>query len=264
MKFQKTRIAADYSYSFLLGRYHRFTNLDERRTDVDDWYVTADFPTNIVNREELGEINNNRVVNMRICCRLLDGLLIKPGGIFSMQHLVGESSSSRGFKDGPVIMKNKMGIASGGGLCQISSALFNVALLANCKILEKHNHSKDFWGDKRFIDLGRDAVYVFGRLDLKFENIHGHDLVLRMNIDEDQLILNCRLLSLQMPDYKVVVESEIVRRIQPGNRIRSKNVHGEFRDGYLIRTRRTLWRDQEYCIVTYNKIEKYKPFVITE
>lgn len=58
-------------------------------------------------------------------------------------------------RTGPMIMGDSLGFTVGGGLCQITTTLFNAALLANLQILEKHNHNMDIWGNNRFIELGR-------------------------------------------------------------------------------------------------------------
>ncbi|MFC2133654.1 VanW family protein [Bacteroidota bacterium] len=261
MKFKKIRCYLRDINNMLHLRSGRFCNPASNKTNIDDWHVISDFPMKIRWREELGELNQNRIHNMQLCCSILDGIIIKQREIFSMYHLIGDATYERGFKDGPIIVNNQLTTDIGGGLCQISTALFNVALMANCKIIEKHNHSSDIWGNNRIIELGRDATYAYPRLDIMFENINSSDIVLRLNIDRNNLVLNSRLLSPVKIDHEIQIKSEVLKEIIPAVKINDASSLKNIRNGWLIKTQRTIIENDGSEFITYDKTEKYKPVI---
>jgi vancomycin resistance protein VanW len=261
MRCLKLRLFLKSASDLLRGRLFkiRATRMDLIDT-TEGWYLLASFSTTIRWREDLGEINQNRVHNMRICADMIDGSLIEPENIFSFQSVVGEASPEKSFLDGPMIIRGELGFTSGGGLCQMTTTLFNAALLANLKILEKHNHSSDIWGEDRFIELGRDAVYVYARKDLRFQNTHGAKVLLRMKVDEAQRVVRCQVFSPKPLEGNVFVHSRIIQVIQPPERRRPKNEPGSVTTvlGWRVETIR-CYEDKSGKRRTYYRRELYRP-----
>lgn len=196
-------------------------------------------------RPQLGEQNQHRIHNMKQCCGLISGTLLKPKDVFSLQHCIGEPSEKTGFKTGPVIINGTLGHGSGGGICQISTVLFNTALLGNLKIIEKHNHSSDIWGENRMIGLGRDAAYVYLRKDLIFQNNSGYPLQVNLELDTTMMIITASLLVPDMyNDEKVEISTDILE---------DKNSRM-----WVVKTKRTALDRDGKCRVTYRKTEKYR------
>lgn len=150
----------------------------------------GEFHLPIKERTELGVENKNRVSNMRLACEAIDMLVLRPGQIFSMRKIIGEPIPQKGYKPGPVIVRGELSHSVGGGLCQISTVLFNAALRANMCILEKHNHSVDLWGDKRLVELGRDAAYSYELKDLKFRNDTREPILLRISVNGEKKLVS--------------------------------------------------------------------------
>lgn len=144
----------------------------------------ASFSLPIKERAALGGQNTNRLKNMRLACAAIDRTVLLPGKIFSMQRLIGEPTGENGYLPGPVIVGGRLSSSPGGGLCQISTVLFNAALLADMNILEKHNHSVDLWGEDRMVGLGLDAVYAYALKDLKFRNTHSTPVLIQISVDD--------------------------------------------------------------------------------
>jgi vancomycin resistance protein VanW len=259
MKLKKLRYRIKLILDFILLRSGKFCKQSDLKINTKKYFVISSFSTKIKLREELGEMNHNRIHNIKLCCDLLNGIQIKTNEIFSMQKLIGEATVERGFKNGPTIINNKLSQSVGGGLCQVSTTLFNVALLGNCKILEKHNHSSDIWGEKRFIELGRDATYAFARLDLKFKNTSGAPLILHMEVDKEKLELICKLLSSREQQEIVKIESVVLKKLNPNNHIKGENNVSNVTSGWLVKTTRKSTTQNGQTRINYKRVEKYKP-----
>ncbi len=245
-RYKPARLALDNLRSFLKGWSFRLTYPDDTVRDIPNWHLLSDFPTKIQQRPELGQQNAGRLANMELACQLLDGIHIKPGFIFSMFKIIGDPLSSRGFQPGPMIGINGRDTTIGGGLCQISTALFNIALLAGCDVLEQHNHSKDIWGEARFVPLGKDAAYVFARWDLKFKNPFKTDLVLRMNVDRKEMSLNCQLWSAMPVPTQVDIRHTTLQEIPA--------IQANGTKGWVVLTERIVSGS-----ITYRAVNRYQP-----
>ncbi|MBU2704059.1 vancomycin resistance protein YoaR [Sporomusaceae bacterium BoRhaA] len=108
----------------------------------------------------------NRNDNILLAASHLDGKLIKPGQIFSFNDSIGSLQEKFGYKEAPVLIDGKVVSDVGGGVCQVSSTLYNAALLADMTILERNSHSSP----PDYVPLGRDATVADNILDLRFQN----------------------------------------------------------------------------------------------
>jgi len=108
----------------------------------------------------------NRNHNIRLASKALNGRILLPGERLSFNEVVGKRTLQHGFRLAPVIIRGQKRLGIGGGICQVSSTLFNAALLANLKIVRRHNHSIPV----PYVPLGRDATVSDPWLDLVIEN----------------------------------------------------------------------------------------------
>lgn len=118
--------------------------------------------------------NPNRTFNIALAAGFLRGVILAPGEGFSYNRTVGPRTVARGFKEAPVLVDDELVPGDGGGICQVSSTLFNVALLADFEILSRANHSRPV----AYLPLGRDATVVYGWLDFQFKNTTGRHVLL--------------------------------------------------------------------------------------
>jgi vancomycin resistance protein YoaR len=109
---------------------------------------------------------SDRITNLQLGVRALDGTLVAPGGTFSLNEAIGERTVERGFRPAPVIIGNEYAEEVGGGTSQVATTAFNVAWEAGLRITERHPHSLYI---SRY-QLGRDATVYWPSLDLKFVN----------------------------------------------------------------------------------------------
>ena len=110
--------------------------------------------------------NTNRTNNIEIAANKMNGTLVKPGQNFSFNEVVGERTAEAGFDDAPVMIDGKLVPGIGGGICQVSSTLFNAALLSGMEIVERNPHFEPVG----YIAAGRDATVAYGYLDFIFKN----------------------------------------------------------------------------------------------
>lgn len=104
--------------------------------------------------------------NVHLAARYLAGKVIYPGGIFSQNREIGPYSKARGFREGPTYVGTKLKTTVGGGVCKIASTLYNVAVLCDLKIIERHPHSMPV----PYVPYGQDATVSYGARDFKFKN----------------------------------------------------------------------------------------------
>lgn len=104
--------------------------------------------------------------NVTLGAQLLCGNIILPGEVFSLNDTLGPYSKERGFKEGPTYSGNKLITSIGGGMCKIATTLYNLAVLSNLQILERHPHSMIV----QYVPLGQDATVSYGSKNLRFKN----------------------------------------------------------------------------------------------
>ena len=109
---------------------------------------------------------SDRITNLQLGVRALDGTLVAPGGTFSLNEAIGERTVERGFRPAPVIIGNEYAEEIGGGTSQVATTAFNAAWEAGLRITERNPHSLYI---SRY-ELGRDATVYWPSLDLKFAN----------------------------------------------------------------------------------------------
>ena len=115
----------------------------------------------------------NRIHNVQLVAHLVDDKLIAPGATFSFNGTTGERSAAKGFLEAPVIINGELQTGLGGGVCQVSTTVFNAAYEAGLPITARTNHALYI----SHYPLGRDATVNYPDTDLKFVNDTGHWLL---------------------------------------------------------------------------------------
>jgi vancomycin resistance protein YoaR len=125
----------------------------------------------------------NRIHNVQLVARLIDGALIAPGATFSFNGTTGERSADKGFLEAPVIINGELQTGLGGGVCQVSTTVFNAAFEAGVPIESRTNHALYI----SHYPQGRDATVNYPDTDLKFRNDTGRWLLLRAFVGSSAL-----------------------------------------------------------------------------
>lgn len=110
--------------------------------------------------------SHKRANNIDISVKAINGTLLMPHEVFSFNERVGERNKERGYMEAPVIINSKVESGIGGGICQVSSTLYNAVLEAGIHIIERVHHSLP----SKYIGIGLDATVYWDNIDFKFEN----------------------------------------------------------------------------------------------
>jgi len=128
----------------------------------------------------------NRIHNVQLVAHLIDNTLIAPGKEFSFNATTGERNEAKGFLDAPVIINGELQSGLGGGVCQVSTTVFNAAYEGGLSITARTNHALYI----SHYPQGRDATVNYPDTDLKFVNDTGHWLLLRTFVSSSSLTVN--------------------------------------------------------------------------
>lgn len=110
--------------------------------------------------------NLTRTTNLRVAINKINGVVVMPGETFSYNKTLGKRTAEAGYKDAAGYAGGKVVQMIGGGICQISSTLYDAVVYANLDIVERHNHV--FLTS--YVGAGKDATVVYGSLDFQFKN----------------------------------------------------------------------------------------------
>ena len=119
--------------------------------------------------------NEARCHNIRLAASIINGTVLQNGDIFSFNKVVGQRTSERGFKRAAIIENGEFVEGVGGGVCQVSTTLYNAALLSGCGIVEYHPHSLAV----SYVPPSRDAMVSGTFFDLKFANKTGSTVYIK-------------------------------------------------------------------------------------
>lgn len=121
--------------------------------------------------------NKNRVNNLKLACKAINGTVLKPGETFSFDKVVGKRTAERGYKPATVFTgSNGHAMGVGGGVCQVASTLFNTTLLSNLSIVERYQHSQKV----SYVASGRDAAINWGSKNYRFKNNSNYPIKIKM------------------------------------------------------------------------------------
>ena len=138
--------------------------------------------------EAEAQLVSGKVHNLRLAAKHLDGTFISPGATFSFWSVVGRPSRRRGFVAGRELREGCLIANVGGGLCQLSNALYAAALDAGLEIVERHNHSRIIPGSQA--EIGRDATVFWNYKDLRLRMLQ--PIVLEVLITPADLVVRLR------------------------------------------------------------------------
>lgn len=119
--------------------------------------------------------SNDRAYNIKLACEKINGYVLAPGEEFSYNDVVGPRTVERGFRIANVYVGNTVQPGIGGGICQVSSTMYNSVVFADLEITARRNHTLPV----SYVPLGRDATVSYGATDFKFKNNTNHPVEIR-------------------------------------------------------------------------------------
>jgi len=196
--------------------------------------------------------DNNRIKNIELALKKIHGRRLDPGRIFSFNRTVGNRLPRRGFLPAPVLFQDKKSIQIGGGICQVSSTLYNAALLADLEVVERYRHSSPI----SYLPLGLDATVAYGFRDMRFKNIHTFPVRIMTQIQEDTITVT--IVGKGRLSYEVQLETR-VREIespfpqqlsQPGKEVLRYRIK---KQGGRVIEREYLGKDYYHPVMEQNR-----------
>jgi vancomycin resistance protein YoaR len=135
---------------------------------------------------DMGVSSSNRIHNVLLMGKYLDGTIVRPGQTFSFNGTIGPRTVERGFLEGQMILGGLLVPSIGGGVCQVATTIFNAAFEAGLPIRERHNHS--FYISH--YPMGRDATVSWGGPDLVFRNDLDHAILIKASGNSSTLTVS--------------------------------------------------------------------------
>lgn len=123
--------------------------------------------------------NINRSQNLAIATNKINGTVLMPGEEFSFNRVVGKRTIEEGYKDAKIYQDGQVVDGLAGGICQISSTLYNAVVKANLEIVERRNHSFT----TSYVPAGKDATVVYGVIDFKFKNTRTYPIKIEGSVN---------------------------------------------------------------------------------
>ena len=145
--------------------------------------------------------NSGRSKNIELSAHAIDNVIVGNNDIFSFNSVVGPRDVASGYQMAPEIIRGKMVMGIGGGICQTSSTLFNAVDQLGLKIIERHNHSRDVG----YVPEGRDATVSFGGLDFVFQNTTGIPLIVKTYYQKGAITVQIKT----SKEYEQILNNEL-------------------------------------------------------
>lgn len=203
--------------------------------------------------------NPDRAHNIKLATSHLDNYILAPGKVFSLNSVIGNTTAAKGYKEAPVIIGGVLSTGIGGGICQISSTLYNAVLLADLPVLERHNHRLTI----PYLPPGRDATVEYGSRDFMFRNSTEHHIMIKTEVLEDSLIINLLGQSL---DKDVLITRNELDQYSPPTRYKydpelepGEEVVDEGTPGCFVEVWKTVYRDGEEISRHKISVDSYRP-----
>lgn len=152
--------------------------------------------------------NQNRITNLKLASEKIDGTIILPGETFSYNKVVGERTIAKGYKEAAVYAGGKVVDGIGGGICQLSSTLYNSVLYANLEITSRSNHR--FLTS--YVTAGRDATVSWGTIDFCFKNTRSYPIKITSEVKNGVVTTSIYGIK-EEKEYEVVIESKVTEVI---------------------------------------------------
>ena len=123
--------------------------------------------------------NVKRTTNLKLAASKVNGTVLLPGEEFSYNKTVGERTEAAGFKSAAIFSGGKVVDGLGGGICQISTTLYDAVVMANLDITERRNHQFV----TSYAGAGKDATVVWGSQDFKFKNTRKYPIRITATVE---------------------------------------------------------------------------------
>lgn len=190
--------------------------------------------------------NTSRASNIALACKTINGTIILPGETFSYNKVLGNTTKEKGYKLGGAYVGGKVVQAYGGGICQVSTTLYNSVLYANLEIVERYNHSYAV----SYVPAGRDATVSYGGKDFKFKNNRKYPIKIVANAKNG--VVNISLTGIKEDkEYDIEITSSVLSTTPFETTYQDNNTLAEGKQK-IIQKGHNGYKSKAYKIVKYN------------
>lgn len=172
--------------------------LEEKYTTIGTYTTTA---TN----------NKNRNQNLKLCTEAINGTIVNPGQEFSFNETTGPRSTEKGYQPATAYLNGEVIQEPGGGVCQVSSTLYNAVIFAGLKSTERHAHSYE----PSYVTPGEDAAVSYGGPDFRFVNNSDYPVAIRASFSDQKVTCSIYGIPVLESGVKVRMESEKTAELDP-------------------------------------------------
>ena len=158
-----------------------------------------------------GTSSEGRSANIDLSTKAINGVILMPGDTFSFNEVVGPRTVERGYKEAATYVGNKVEPGIGGGICQVSTALYRAVMHANIRSVERRNHSMSVG----YAKPGLDATVSYGDIDYKFKNTYDSPIYIEGNTYNKVMTYNIYGDVSALGGKTYDMENEIIQTIEP-------------------------------------------------
>jgi len=155
--------------------------------------------------------NSNRNENIRLACAALNGTIVNPGQAFSFNDTTGARTEAKGYKPATAYLNGEVVQEPGGGVCQVSSTLYNAVIFAGLKSTERKAHSYE----PSYVTPGEDAAVSYGGPDFKFVNTSNYPIAIRTSFANQELTISIYGIPILEEGTKIRMESKKTGDLDP-------------------------------------------------
>lgn len=200
-------------------------------------------------------LQQNKISNLRIAVKKLNGIIIYPGETFSYWWTIGKPTRRKGYVDGMILSHGNYETGIGGGLCQLSNLIYWLTLHTPLKITERHRHSYDVFPDSnRTQPFGSGATCFYNYLDLRIYNPTKHPYQLNIHLTDEHLVGQWNTVEESLHSYEVYEKEHKITQEYWGGYVRHNLIYRR-----VFNYNRELIND-EY-VTENHAIMMYQPFL---
>ncbi|KAF1342420.1 MULTISPECIES: VanW family protein [Bacillus] len=174
-----------YQQAFMEKFYAYFYGQGPSKIEVPEMNIYPKVDSELlahISTQQLGQYvtyfnssNKSRSHNISLSAKAIDNHVVFPNETFSFNQVVGKRTRNKGYKSAPIIVKGELSEGVGGGICQVSSTLFNAVDRAGLQIVQRYSHTRSV----PYVPPGRDATVSWGGPDFRFQNQYNQPILIR-------------------------------------------------------------------------------------
>ncbi|MEC1443151.1 VanW family protein [Bacillus subtilis] len=174
-----------YQLAFMEKFYAYFYGQGPSKVEVPEMNIYPKVDSELlahISTQQLGQYvtyfnssNKSRSHNISLSAKAIDNHVVFPNETFSFNQVVGMRTRNKGYKSAPIIVKGELSEGVGGGICQVSSTLFNAVDRAGLQIVQRYSHTRSV----PYVPPGRDATVSWGGPDFRFQNQYNQPILIR-------------------------------------------------------------------------------------